>query len=120
MPPAEIVIRDGDVRTVVVSGEIDMANVLELERGILGDLSNQALGVVLDLSNTTYIDSAVVGQLYSSRKRLTRRGLALQVVSRAGTHVHRVLELTGFYGDQQEPPTSTQEAEAAIRSQQSQ
>jgi anti-anti-sigma factor len=120
MPAAEIDIRDGDVRTVVVTGEIDMANVSDLERGVLGDLSNQALGVVLDLSQTTYIDSAVVGQLFRARKRLTRRGLALGVVSRPGTHVHRVLELTGYFGDRDAPPASAQEAEAAIRAQQGQ
>jgi anti-anti-sigma factor len=120
MPAAEIDIRDGDVRTVVVSGEIDMANVSDLERGVLGDLSNRSLGVVLDLTQTAYIDSAVVGQLYNARKRLTRRGLALRVVSRPGTHVHRVLQLTGYFGDQEAPPASAQEAEEAIRAQQSQ
>jgi anti-anti-sigma factor len=119
-PAAEIDVRDGDVRTVVVSGEVDMANVSELESSVLGDLSNRALGVVLDLTQTTYIDSAAVGQLYAARRRLARRSLALRVITRPGTHAHRVLELTGYFEGQEAPPSSRQEAEAAIRAQHSQ
>ena len=111
----EVLEEDG-VRTVRALGEIDVSNVGEL-RWATTDLSNDALGIVLDVDQTDYIDSATVGLLYELRRRLARRGQLLSVVSRPGSNVHRVLELASFFGDDPSGPSSAVDAAAAIRAQ---
>lgn len=106
---------ESGIRTIRAHGEIDASNVAELRRATT-KLSNEALGVVLDLDQAAYIDSATVQILYELRKRLARRGQILQVVSRRGSNVHRVLELSGFMADGSQP-AGVAEAAAAIRSQ---
>lgn len=86
--------REG-VRVVAVVGEVDVSNVGALE-GAAHGLSNQALGVVVDLSRATYIDSATIGVLFRLRRRLHRRGQMLRVICAPGSGAWRVLELTGF------------------------
>jgi anti-anti-sigma factor len=106
---------ESGVRTIRARGEIDASNVAELRRATT-KLSNEALGVVLDLDQADYIDSATVRILYELRQRLARRGQILQVVSHRGSNVHRVLEVTGFVADDDSGPASVAEAAAAIRS----
>jgi anti-anti-sigma factor len=86
--------REG-VRVVGVVGELDVSNVGALEDAARG-LSNEALGVVVDLSRATYIDSATIGVLFGLRRRLNRRGQVLRVICAPGSGAWRVLELTGF------------------------
>jgi anti-anti-sigma factor len=107
---AEIERSDSEgVRVVAVAGELDVANVGAVERAV-GELSNGALGVVVDLSEATYIDSATVGLLFRLRSRLNRRGQELRVICSPGSNAWRVLELTGF--DREIPPL--QDRDAAI------
>jgi anti-anti-sigma factor len=106
---------ESGVRTVRAHGEIDASNVAEL-RNATTKLSNEALGVVLDLDQAKYIDSSTVRILYELRRRLARRGQILKVVSHSGSPVHRVLELTGFLADDDARLASVAEAAAAIRS----
>jgi anti-anti-sigma factor len=95
------------VRVVTVAGEVDLANVGAVE-GAVGELSNGALGVVVDLSEATYIDSATVGLLFRLRSRLSRRGQELRVICSPGSNAWRVLQLTGF--DREVPPLEDRDA----------
>jgi len=83
------------VRVVSVTGELDISNVGALEDATF-DLSNDALGIVVDLSAATYIDSATLGLLFKLHGSLKRRGQVLRVVCPPGSSARRVLELTGF------------------------
>jgi anti-anti-sigma factor len=83
------------VRLVAVTGELDISNVALLEDATF-DLPNGELGIVLDLSLATYIDSATLGLLFKLQHSLQRRGQALRVVCLAESNAQRVLELTGF------------------------
>lgn len=105
---------EADVRVVAVEGEIDISNVVRLRDAILA-LPNAALGLVLDLQATAYIDSSAIRLLYELRDRLSRRGQVLCVLDREGSNVRRVLELTGFCGRDEERPGSAQDAAATIR-----
>jgi anti-anti-sigma factor len=97
---------------VAVVGELDVSNVRGVERAAY-ETSNEALGLVLDLSATTYIDSATIGLLFKLRLHLKRRGQALRVVCAPESSVQRVLELTGF--ERELPPMADRaEAIAAI------
>lgn len=89
------------VRVVAVVGEVDISNVGAVEDAAC-ELSNEALGVVVDLSAATYIDSATVSLLFRLRRRLSRRGQVLRVICSPGSSAWRVLELTGF--DRRLPP----------------
>lgn len=102
------------VRTVAVRGELDASNVDSLQR-TLHELANDALGVVLDLRATDYLDSAAVQLLYGVRRRLARRGQALAIISRAHSNVERVLELTAFLGEHEPRPRTAAQAARAIR-----
>ncbi|HWC86073.1 MAG TPA: STAS domain-containing protein [Solirubrobacteraceae bacterium] len=78
-----------------VKGEIDASNATHVGRE-LGDLSNRALGLVVDLSAVDYLDSTGIALLYELHIRLARRGQSLAVVAPAGGAPRRVLELTAF------------------------
>jgi anti-anti-sigma factor len=104
--------REG-VRVVTVVGELDISNVGTLEHATF-DLPNDALGIVLDLTAATYVDSATLGLLFKLQRSLERRGQALRVVRAPGSSTQRVLELTGF--ERNSPPASGRDAAiAAIR-----
>jgi anti-anti-sigma factor len=108
----ECIEHDG-VRVVAVVGEVDVSNVGVVEHAAC-ELSNEALGVVVDLRLATYIDSATIGLLFKLRRRLGRRGQELRVICSPGSSAWRVLELTGF--DRQFQPGEDRDAAiAAIR-----
>ncbi len=86
--------REGVVRAAV-DGELDVSNVGEFETR-LHALPNAALGLILDLSTTTFMDSSAVSLIHGLRERLRRRGQLLRVVAAAGSAPRRVLELTGY------------------------
>ena len=69
--------------------ELDISNVGTLE-DVTFDLPNDALGIVLDLSSATYIDSATLGLLFRLHRSLKRRGQALRVVCPPGSSARRV------------------------------
>jgi anti-sigma B factor antagonist len=81
--------------TVVwVSGDHDASSALSLASVIerSSDLDNA--GVVVDLSEVTFMDASVVGTLVRARNRLHARGLSLQVRSPSAIAL-RLLELCG-------------------------
>ncbi|MGH2854142.1 MAG: STAS domain-containing protein [Solirubrobacteraceae bacterium] len=101
--------REG-VYVIAVTGEIDVSNVGAVEHAAC-EISNETLGIVLDLSSTTYIDSATIGLMFRLRRGLSRRGQALRVICPPGSSVRRVLELTGF--DRELPPEEDRDAAIA-------
>jgi anti-anti-sigma factor len=80
---------------VTVQGEIDVSNVAEIGSQ-LTEISNEPLGLVVDLSGVTHLDSAGIAMLYDLNARLDRRRLRLVVVAPPAAPVRRVLELTAF------------------------
>jgi anti-anti-sigma factor len=78
-----------------VHGEIDASNATEIGRE-LADISNQAVGLVVDLGDLGYLDSTGIALLYDLHVRLDRRGQNLVVVAPAHGAARRVLELTAF------------------------
>jgi anti-anti-sigma factor len=83
------------VRVVEVVGELDISNVGNLEEAAF-DFGNEGLGIVLDLTAASYIDSATLRLLFKLHQSLQRRGQALRVVCPPESSAARVLELTGF------------------------
>jgi anti-anti-sigma factor len=87
--------RAGELRTVAVRGEVDLATAAELEAFVRSALDDAPDGVVLDLSQLTFIDSSGLRALVALAKDAESRGttLALRSLPR---HAQRVLELTGL------------------------
>jgi anti-sigma B factor antagonist len=71
--------RDG-IQVAHISGEVDIANASTLQAEISDTVSNAALGLVVNLSETGYFDSAGIRMLFELRKRLTGRRQSLRVV----------------------------------------
>ncbi len=88
--------RDG-VHTLAVSGELDISNVGQLREAV-AEIPNDSLGLVVDLSEATFVDSATVGFLFELKHSLEQRAHALRVVAPAGSPAERVLSMTAFDG----------------------
>jgi anti-anti-sigma factor len=79
-----------------VTGEIDMSNATDLRAAITEATRNDALGVVLDLSDVQYIDSAGIHFLYRLGEDLRDRGQTLRVVIPTGSPASDALRLAGI------------------------
>jgi anti-anti-sigma factor len=81
----------GDVELARVDGEIDASNAEELSKSLLGSIPNSARALVLDLSNTTYIDSSGVSLIFDVAARLRNRRQKLRLVVVPRSFVAEVL-----------------------------
>jgi anti-anti-sigma factor len=82
------------VTHVHVSGEIDLANVDEVRHAITTALSSDPARVVLDLRDTTYLDSAAIAMLFRLAQRLGHRRQQLRLVVPKEAPIRAVLDLT--------------------------
>jgi anti-anti-sigma factor len=86
----------GDRWILKVTGEIDISNAPGVAASVEDLIPNGADTLVIDLSGTTYLDSAGVHLLFVLTQRLqTRRQSLLLVVPRTAP-IRAVLELTGL------------------------
>jgi anti-anti-sigma factor len=84
---------EGDDAVVVarVTGEIDLSNAVAVGDRLATAVPNQALGLVIDLSATAYLDSSGVGLLFDLAARLRRRQQRLALSVPAESPLRRVL-----------------------------
>jgi anti-anti-sigma factor len=87
---------EGPVVHAKFSGDIDLSNVDELLEEITGATPNHALGIVLDLGEVSYLDSAGLRMIQRLREDLRVRGQTLQLVIPAGSVILDVLRLAGL------------------------
>ena len=79
-----------------IAGEVDLSNASDIGSALEGSVPQRALGLVLDLSDATYIDSAGVHLLFRLGGRLTRRRQQLRVVVPDGAPIHKIVNLAGL------------------------
>lgn len=79
-----------------VTGEIDISNAADLGSALEGAVAQRALGLVLDLSEATYIDSAGIHLLFRLGGRLTRRRQQLRVVVPETAPIRKLVNLAGL------------------------
>ena len=89
----EVIPHDGAVVARIV-GEVDISNVRDIERALIDATHQNATGHLVDLSETTYLDSSGVRMLFALAERLRTRRQQLVVVAPGAGIVSRVLELT--------------------------
>jgi anti-sigma B factor antagonist/stage II sporulation protein AA (anti-sigma F factor antagonist) len=94
-----------------VSGEIDLANAADIEAELAGGVPNDVRGLVVDISEVGYLDSAGVRLLFNLAGSLRRRGQRLALAIPPTAPVRRVLELSGV--EQVVPVASTVEIAVA-------
>ncbi len=97
MAGSELEIRrseDDGVRVVEPKGDVDLATARELGHVLREEVAERPKEVVVDLTETTHLDSSGVAVLLNAQRRLTRVGSRFAVVAPAGAP-RRVLELTG-------------------------
>jgi anti-sigma B factor antagonist/stage II sporulation protein AA (anti-sigma F factor antagonist) len=83
----------GDVLVGRVEGEIESANADELRGALAGKLTNTGSGLVLDLSQTSYLDSAGIELLFDLARRLRTHRQRLGLVVPDDAPMRRVLDL---------------------------
>jgi stage II sporulation protein AA (anti-sigma F factor antagonist) len=86
------VTEQADGAVVQVGGEIDILTAPVLHRHLESVIAAARRTVVIDLSETTFLDARGVGVLIAARKQIVRYGGRL-VVRRPPPLVRRVLEL---------------------------
>jgi anti-anti-sigma factor len=82
-------------RVVVANleGEIDMSNARRLGASIADHVTNDAIGLAIDLTDVRYIDSAGIQVIYELNDRLQNRGQQLCLVVRPDSVIARTLDL---------------------------
>lgn len=95
MSLAEIDVEQHERGPIVrIRGEIDLSNASSVRTEILDALNQTAAGVVVDLTETTYLDSSGVRLLFELAERLQARRQRLALVVTEAALVRRVLVLT--------------------------
>jgi anti-anti-sigma factor len=83
----------GELLVARLGGEVDISHVPVVRDRLYRALDNQDDGLLVDLSDATYIDSAVVNLLFELADRLGTHQLRLAVVVPEGGLVDRVLTI---------------------------
>ena len=79
-----------------VIGEIDTSNAGDIAVELWAAVSNAGFGLVVDLSQTTYLDSAGVNLFFDLSERLENRQQRLRLVVPRGSRIRRVLEIVNL------------------------
>jgi anti-sigma B factor antagonist len=87
---------EGGAIVANVAGELDISNASDLGSALESAVPQRALGLVLDLSDTTYIDSAGIHLLFRLGGRLTRRRQQLRVVVPDRAPIRKIVNLAGL------------------------
>jgi anti-anti-sigma factor len=85
-------VRLGPTTLVVVHGELDLATAPQL-RDATATASRDIERLIIDLSQTTFIDSVGICTLVAARGCSARRGIGLVVITTSGSLVDRTLTI---------------------------
>jgi anti-sigma B factor antagonist len=98
----------GQRAMVTLPAEIDVTNAEEIRQALVSAASHDAASLVIDMSQTTFCDSAGVNAIIAAHKQATASGTQLRLVAPG---VQRILTLVGV--DQLVPIYPTLEAALA-------
>jgi anti-sigma B factor antagonist len=86
---------DGDRHVVAVRGEIDLFTAPELKQKLTDAIEGGKNRIVVDLSDTSFLDSTALGVLIGAVKRLRSRDGALVIVN-TDQNIAKTFEITGL------------------------
>jgi anti-anti-sigma factor len=78
-----------------IEGEIDASNVFSMGDRLRSLLTNRSIAMVLDLSATTYLDSAGLNLLFALAEEMRAHQQRFALVVRETSPVRRMIDLTG-------------------------
>ena len=81
-----------------VSGEIDLATAPVIGEQLSDVIPNKALGLVVDLTETSYLDSSGISLIFDLAERLRRRQQQLRLVVPEDAPMRRVLRIVDAGG----------------------
>jgi anti-anti-sigma factor len=81
---------------VRICGEVDLTNAIEVREAISRLASPDAPVVVIDLSETAYLDSSGIAMLFRLAERLSERRQQLRIVVPPNSPIRTALELTAL------------------------
>jgi anti-anti-sigma factor len=97
MKQAELNVRvEGLVVIAGLRGEIDMGNAADLRAELSAMTPNDAIGLILDLNEIDYLDSAGIHLIHYLRESLRARGQTLQLVIPPDSVINAALRLAGL------------------------
>jgi anti-sigma B factor antagonist len=85
----------GDAYVIALSGEVDLYTAPEFKQQLLDVIGRGAKHVVVDFSETTFIDSTTLGVLVGGVKRLRPEGGKLAIVC-SDRNITKIFEITGL------------------------
>jgi anti-sigma B factor antagonist len=85
-----------DTTVIAPEGELDIAHVPDFRSALMDAADRDAVRLVVDLSNVTFIDSSGLGALVEMHNRLQRAKRQLAVVAPQGTAVTVAIDLMGL------------------------
>jgi anti-anti-sigma factor len=95
---AELALTGTDVVVARLTGEIDLSNARQMGEELASGVPNTALGLVIDLTATSYLDSSGVHLIFDLAERLRQRQQQLRVVVPEGAPIRRVLRIVELDG----------------------
>jgi anti-anti-sigma factor len=95
---ARLELVDG-IPVVEVEGEVDLANVAELDERLRSAGEHDAGAVVVSLERASYFDSAAIHTLITCRGRLATSRQGFVIVEPGTAAGRRILEIAGFLRD---------------------
>jgi anti-anti-sigma factor len=81
----------GGIELAHIAGEVDASNVDDLSQRLLDAVPNHARALVLDLRETSYIDSSGISLIFDAAARLKNRRQQLRLVVTPQSFVGEVL-----------------------------
>ena len=86
----------GEVTVVALDGEIDASNARDVGERLRSALTNHSHALVVDLTGTTYIDSAGINVLFALDLELRQRRQHLHLVVGPDSPIARMIGITGL------------------------
>jgi anti-sigma B factor antagonist len=83
------------VWVVALTGEVDLYTAPEFKQQLLDVIAQGASQVIVDLTDTTFIDSTTLGVLVGGDKRLRPNGGELSIVC-SDRNITKIFEITGL------------------------
>ena len=86
---------NGDAYVIALAGEVDLYTAPEFKQKLLDVIADGARYVIVDFSETTFIDSTTLGVLVSGVKRLRENDGQLSLVC-SDRNITKIFEITGL------------------------
>jgi anti-sigma B factor antagonist len=86
---------DNERHVLAVRGEIDLFTAPELKQVLAESIEGGRIRIVVDLTDTTFLDSTALGVLIGAVKRLRSRDGALAIVN-VDDNIAKTFEITGL------------------------